>query len=206
MIHISDAQWMAWRWLEAWTRRFPHICASPHEFMCGANMPSLEALLYIFRAFRLSSRFCFTASVSSQVFYLLETYTHIGYDIYTRNGAAIIKRWQPLHALWSCSRPLGCFRECLEAVLIFRIILTYTIQKLITTYRNPISKVPGPWYSLWTGMPNQMSMFKGFTPGFAHKVHEKYGTPGYSLQLSNTPNNIRPHRSHRPQRDFHFRH
>lgn len=49
------------------------------------------------------------------------------------------------------------------------------VQKLITVFRNPISKVPGPWYTLFTALPNQMSMFKGFTPGHAHKLHQKYG-------------------------------
>ncbi|TQV92709.1 Cytochrome P450 [Cordyceps javanica] len=51
----------------------------------------------------------------------------------------------------------------------------WVLAKLITVFRNPISKVPGPWYTHFTALPNQMSMFKGFTPGHAHKLHQRYG-------------------------------
>ncbi|KAF1738417.1 putative sterigmatocystin biosynthesis P450 monooxygenase STCB [Beauveria bassiana] len=51
----------------------------------------------------------------------------------------------------------------------------WLLAKIITIFRNPLSKVPGPWYTHFTALPNQLSMFKGFTPGHAHKLHQKYG-------------------------------
>ncbi|KAJ3487383.1 hypothetical protein NLG97_g6423 [Lecanicillium saksenae] len=51
----------------------------------------------------------------------------------------------------------------------------WVLWKLIAILVNPISRVPGPWYTRFTRLPNQLSMLRGFTPGYAHELHKKYG-------------------------------
>ncbi|OAA67805.1 Cytochrome P450 [Akanthomyces lecanii RCEF 1005] len=51
----------------------------------------------------------------------------------------------------------------------------WVFSKLIAILRNPISNIPGPWYTRFTALPNRLYMVKGFTPGHAHKLHKKYG-------------------------------
>lgn len=50
-------------------------------------------------------------------------------------------------------------------------LLQYALQVL----RTPISKVPGPWYSKWTGAILTYHWLKGQRTHYVHSLHQQYG-------------------------------
>ncbi|KAI8964797.1 putative cytochrome P450 [Daldinia sp. FL1419] len=51
-------------------------------------------------------------------------------------------------------------------------ILGYTI----TILSNPLAKIPGPWYTLWTEIVLKHKVITGQRPQWVHSLHDKYGT------------------------------
>ncbi|KAI0854016.1 putative cytochrome P450 [Daldinia vernicosa] len=51
-------------------------------------------------------------------------------------------------------------------------ILGYTY----TILSNPLARLPGPWYTLWTETILKYNVVRGQRPQWVHSLHEKYGT------------------------------
>lgn len=66
-------------------------------------------------------------------------------------------------------------------------IVTYhtdsnTQQSTYSVLTNPISKVPGPWYSKWTDLVARYHYFTGQKVFYVHGLHKRYGM---AFHLSN---------------------
>lgn len=48
-------------------------------------------------------------------------------------------------------------------------------QIVYTSLFAPLAKIPGPWYSKWTGWVLTYNTFLGDGPRYVHQLHEKYG-------------------------------
>ncbi|KAI0198135.1 cytochrome P450 [Astrocystis sublimbata] len=46
---------------------------------------------------------------------------------------------------------------------------------VVSNLRDPISKVPGPWYTKWTGFVADCYSVVGRKPAYIHNLHQKYG-------------------------------
>jgi hypothetical protein len=70
--------------------------------------------------------------------------------------------------------PLGLqhpYYLVLAAVAVTVLGLVYNVL------RNPLLKVPGPWYSAITGAVLTNEWLKGRRAKYVHHLHEKYGQP-----------------------------
>ncbi|KAB8067048.1 cytochrome P450 [Aspergillus leporis] len=61
-------------------------------------------------------------------------------------------------------------------VAIFTIFLVAFVKVLWTVYNDPISSVPGPWLSRWTGAVAEYHWVMGKRPKYVHSLHKKYGS------------------------------
>lgn len=43
------------------------------------------------------------------------------------------------------------------------------------TLTNPLAKIPGPWYSKWTGLVLQKHWLSANRAKYVHELHEEYG-------------------------------
>ena len=49
------------------------------------------------------------------------------------------------------------------------------LQYAVLVLRRPISKIPGPWYSKWTGTILTYHWLKGQRTHYVHSLHQQYG-------------------------------
>ncbi|KAJ3488820.1 hypothetical protein NLG97_g6126 [Lecanicillium saksenae] len=56
------------------------------------------------------------------------------------------------------------------ATLIFAFFLV-----AVSTLRKPISRIPGPWYSRWTGLVLKYHWMRGTRSHYVHSLHNSYG-------------------------------
>ncbi|KAF2969507.1 hypothetical protein GQX73_g4036 [Xylaria multiplex] len=45
----------------------------------------------------------------------------------------------------------------------------------ISSLRDPLSNIPGPWYARWTGLVANYHWVSGRKPSYIHELHQKYG-------------------------------
>ncbi|KAI1073419.1 cytochrome P450 [Whalleya microplaca] len=50
------------------------------------------------------------------------------------------------------------------------------LWRLLRGFSNPLSKIPGPWYSRWTDLVPKYYRLKGRLPAYVHSLHQKYGS------------------------------
>jgi hypothetical protein len=50
------------------------------------------------------------------------------------------------------------------------------IRALYQAYKDPLSKIPGPWFSRWTGLVETSYYVRGYRHLYVHSLHEKYGS------------------------------
>lgn len=60
-----------------------------------------------------------------------------------------------------------------------------TIGFVFKALRNPLAKVPGPWYSKFTSIVLAMEGINGRRARYVHKLHDRYGP--YSTYLLCAP-------------------
>ena len=58
--------------------------------------------------------------------------------------------------------------------------LANAFKALYGVYSNPISKVPGPWYSKWTEWVLKYYLVKGLRSHYVHKLHQQHGNLPFS--------------------------
>ncbi|KAI1186676.1 cytochrome P450 [Nemania serpens] len=54
-------------------------------------------------------------------------------------------------------------------------LLLATLLFYSSTLRDPLSKVPGPWYARWSGLVDKYHWVTGNKPTYIHGLHLKYG-------------------------------
>jgi hypothetical protein len=58
----------------------------------------------------------------------------------------------------------------------------FLLDFLVKGLRNPLSHVPGPWYSRYTTLVLTYVTISGRRTHYVHELHEKYGT--YQARVS----------------------
>jgi hypothetical protein len=54
-------------------------------------------------------------------------------------------------------------------------VINFLTKVFFRAYTNPISLVPGPWSTRWTGIVAEYHWVMGNRPRYVHILHEKYG-------------------------------
>ena len=61
------------------------------------------------------------------------------------------------------------------ATLFTALIGAFLIKKIIAGLTNPLSPVPGPWHTRFTGIAVAINRIRGSTAVWTHSMHQKYG-------------------------------
>lgn len=70
---------------------------------------------------------------------------------------------------------IGAFAQPNAAALYGAVLAIASFIIIFATLRKPISRVPGPWYSRWTGLVLRYHWVRGQRSIYVHKLHGKYG-------------------------------
>lgn len=63
----------------------------------------------------------------------------------------------------------------IKFILLWSIVVT-VFALFYHASKDPLSKVPGPFISKWTGIVNTFYYVRGYRHEYVHSLHRKYGT------------------------------
>ncbi|ROT37832.1 cytochrome P450 [Sodiomyces alkalinus F11] len=55
------------------------------------------------------------------------------------------------------------------------LVITLCLESIVHVLRKSTSRIPGPWYTMWTDVVLRYNMFYGRRGQYVHKLHAKYG-------------------------------
>jgi hypothetical protein len=55
------------------------------------------------------------------------------------------------------------------------LLLLLFLWAIFTAVTNPLSSIPGPFWSRWTDLPVRLTLLFGSKAQYVHALHEKYG-------------------------------